>query len=85
VTRTSDIILRRERHYGDRVVFCLADRPANVHAMLAEAVASGPDREAVVSGETRLSYALLDDEVARVAGGLSALGRQPGLARRRCL
>jgi hypothetical protein len=42
--------------------------------MLAEAVANGPDREAVVSGETRLSYAQFDDEVARVAGGLSALG-----------
>jgi long-chain acyl-CoA synthetase len=74
VTRTLDIIMRRERHYGDRVVSCLADRPANVHAILAEAVASGPDREAVVSGETRLSYAQLNDEVARVAGGLSALG-----------
>ena len=74
MARRSDIILRRERHYGDRVVSCLADRPVSVHAMLAEAVASGPDREAVVSGETRLSYAQLDDEVARVAGGLSALG-----------
>lgn len=46
--------------------------------MLAEAVASGPDREAVISGETRLSYAQLDDEVARVAGGLSVLGVGPG-------
>jgi acyl-CoA synthetase (AMP-forming)/AMP-acid ligase II len=69
-----DISLRRERHFGDRVVSCFAERPVGVHAMLAEAVAGGPDREAVVDGETRLTYAGFDVEVARVTGGLASLG-----------
>jgi len=73
-----DPSLRRERHFGDRVVACHTERPASVHAMLAEAVAAVPDREAVVSGETRLSYAQFDAEVARIAGGLAAQGVSKG-------
>jgi long-chain acyl-CoA synthetase len=37
-----------------------------------------PDREAVVMGDRRLSYAQLAGMAARVAGGLRALGIQPG-------
>lgn len=70
--------LRRERHYGDRVMACHRNRPASIHAMLEAAVAAGPEREALVDGDTRLSYAGLGAEVARVAGGLAARGIGPG-------
>ncbi|EDQ34799.1 Acyl-CoA synthetase (AMP-forming)/AMP-acid ligase II [Hoeflea phototrophica DFL-43] len=71
---TTQVALRRELHYGNRVVACHAERPRNVHAMLASAVARHPRRQALICGETRLSYAELDDEVGRVAAGLAALG-----------
>ncbi|HET7409136.1 MAG TPA: class I adenylate-forming enzyme family protein [Paracoccaceae bacterium] len=70
--------LRRELHYGDRVVSCFADRPPHVHAMLAEAVAARPDAQAVICGETRLTYAALDAEVRALAAGLAARGIGPG-------
>ncbi|MCY0094708.1 class I adenylate-forming enzyme family protein [Hoeflea ulvae] len=66
--------LRRELHYGDRVLACHAERPRNVHAMLANAVARHPHRDVLICGDIRWSYARLDDEVARVAAGLAALG-----------
>lgn len=72
------VALRRELHYGDRVVSCFAARPPHVHAMLAEAVAARPEAEALVCGEVRLSYAALDAEVAALATGLAARGVGPG-------
>lgn len=66
--------LRRERHFDQRVVACYPDRPQNLDAMLAEAVARQPGTVALVDGETRLTYADLDAEVGRVAGGLAARG-----------
>ncbi len=67
-------MLRSERHFGDRVVACYLERAANLHALLAAAVAASPGAEAVVSGEQRLTYGELDGEVARLAGGLAARG-----------
>jgi len=66
--------MRAERHFGDRVVTCFADRPANVHAMLTEAVATRPAHEAVVFEDIRLTYRDFDAEVGRLAGGLRANG-----------
>lgn len=65
---------RRELHFGDRVILCAVDRPANVHAMFAAAVASRPQGEALICGSRRMRYADLDAEVARIAGGLAAHG-----------
>jgi O-succinylbenzoic acid--CoA ligase len=69
--------IRRELH-GGRVVACFADRPAHLNAMLAETVARHADREALVSGDTRLTHAALDDIAARVAAGLLRRGVAPG-------
>ena len=66
--------LRRELHYGDRIVTCFAERPLHVHAMLAEAVAARPESEAVVCGDDRLTYAALDRRVRALAAGLAARG-----------
>lgn len=71
---SADPQLRREHHFGDRVVACYATRPRTVHAMLQEAVAAHPQNTALVSGDTRLTYAALDTEIAHVAAGLAALG-----------
>lgn len=70
--------LRRERHYGNRVVACYPDRPANVYAMFAEAAVRHPDNTALVYEDQRLSYADLATEVARVASGLAARGLGQG-------
>lgn len=66
--------LRKELHFGQRVVACYPDRPQNLDAMLAEAVARQSGTVALVDGQTRLSYAALEAEVGRVAGGLAARG-----------
>jgi len=70
--------LRKEYHYGSRVLECYVDRPRNVHALLAETVARFAQKEAVVCDEVRLTYSELDDEVARVAAGLVGLGIEAG-------
>lgn len=66
--------IRREVHYGSRVVRCFAERPTGLHALLEEAVAAKPDGEAVVCGDQRMTYRALDEEVGRVAAGLAARG-----------
>ncbi len=67
-------MLRREVHYGERVVACFAERPANLHALLERALAGNPEGEAVVDGAQRLTYRAFDAEVSRLAGGLAARG-----------
>ena len=66
--------MRRELHFGDRVLACYADRPHSVLEILQQAVARYPDREALVHDDRRLTYAQLDREVAAVAAGLARLG-----------
>ena len=66
--------LRKEYHYGGRVLDCYLDRPHNVNALLTDAVARYPQKEALVCDDVRLTYGELDDEVGRVAAGLVSLG-----------
>ena len=66
---------RYELHYGGtRMIRCFVHRPKSVHEMLAKAVAWRPQGVALVCGEESVTYAELDALVARVAGGLKALG-----------
>lgn len=52
---------------------------SNIVEVLDRAVRLSPDREAVVApGGTRLTYAELDADARRVAGGLRAVGVSPG-------
>lgn len=71
-------VLRREAHFGDRVIACFADRPASVQAMIAEAVARNPDGEAVVCGAERLSYRELAERGEALAKALAVAGLAPG-------
>ena len=70
--------MRDERHFGTRVVRCFAERPRNVPAMLAEALARNPDGEALICGPLRLTYGALEAHVAQLAGGLAKLGVKRG-------
>ena len=65
--------LRKELHHG-RVVACHADRPADIFAMFAEAVARAPDGVAAVDGDHRWTYVMLAARVERCAARLVALG-----------
>ena len=69
---------RRERHFGDRVVWCFDDRARNVFAGFSAAVRAHAERTALVFGDRRWTYRELDAEIARLAGALHALGIAPG-------
>ncbi|HEY4545752.1 MAG TPA: AMP-binding protein [Pedomonas sp.] len=69
--------LRREVHYG-RVVSAHSDRPGTVLDMLSAAVASAPERTAVVDGALRLTYAEVDGHVATCAAALASYGVKAG-------
>lgn len=71
-------MLRHETHYGNRVVRCFAQRPADIDAMFREAVARCPERDAMVLGEGRLSYRALAAMVDKVAGNLTKRGFHKG-------
>lgn len=70
--------IRYEAHYGDRVIPCFAERPANLHAMIAASAAAHPDLPALIGEEGTVSYAAMMDRTARIAGGLLADGIEPG-------
>lgn len=66
--------VRREMHFGDRVVLCFADRPASYTAMLEDAVRRRADGEALVADGRRWSWADLERQSSRLARGLLARG-----------
>lgn len=70
--------MRREAHFGDRFVRCFAERPRDLNAMFAQAVALNGAGEALIDGDRRLIWSALDDEVARVAAGLAQRGVERG-------
>lgn len=72
------ISIRNEAHFGDRVVRCFAERAAHTYAIFATTLARHPDNEALVAGDTRLSYRQLATESDRVAAGLVAHGIAAG-------
>ena len=66
--------MRLESHFGNRVVRCFVDRPHSLHALLANAAARQPQREALVCGQDRLTWKQLHDVSSRLAAGLAAHG-----------
>lgn len=70
--------IRMERHFGDRVLRCFADRPADINAMWREAVRRHPHGEALVCGARRLDWAAFEEQVLRAAAGLQSLGVRRG-------
>lgn len=70
--------IRAEALFGDRVVSCFPDRPANLDGMLRRSVAHFGEREALVFQQERFTYHQFDALVERVAAGLLAQGLRPG-------
>ena len=66
-------MMRRELHYGDRIVACHAIRPGNVYKLLTDAVSHNAEGIAVICDDVTMTYAELDTEVKKVAAGLSAI------------
>jgi len=65
--------LREERHF-DRPMRCFAQRPSSLVQMLEEAVARNPQGEALVCGETRLTWAALQERIIAAAGAFAERG-----------
>jgi acyl-CoA synthetase (AMP-forming)/AMP-acid ligase II len=70
--------VRRERHFGGRVVRCYADRPAHAHQVLVSAATRAPAAEALVDGGRRIRYVDLLDVVERIAANLACAGVEHG-------
>ncbi|MGE0503465.1 MAG: class I adenylate-forming enzyme family protein [Rhizobiaceae bacterium] len=69
---------RQELHYGDRMVACFVDRPADLWAMVEAAGAFNANGEALVCGDNRWTWRALLDEVGRTAAGLARQGVAAG-------
>jgi len=70
--------IREEVHFGNRRVRCFAERPHSLDQMLRDAVTRNGEGEALICGDTRLTYAELDAEVDRIAGNLHRAGLDKG-------
>ena len=70
--------LRRESHFGDRVLHCFAERATSWYGLLADTVARFAEREAMVFGEQRWTWSQLGQQVEGVAAGLAAQGLARG-------
>jgi len=70
--------IRQEVHYRSRLLPSFAERPANVDAMLRDAIAADPFNLAVVEGERRITYGEMGSVVDRVAGNLAQIGVRRG-------
>ena len=68
------MLLRKEVHYGNRVVTCFAERPATIDAMFKGTAGRKPEAIAISGDVTRMSYSELDRAVGNVAGNLARLG-----------
>lgn len=68
---------RLELH-GQAVLRCYAERPTHIDAMFRTTAAARPGADALVDGGVKLTYAELDQQVERVAGGLAERGLGPG-------
>jgi long-chain acyl-CoA synthetase len=67
-----------EAHFGDRLVRCFESRPANLSAMLDDAVRRNPQGEALICGDERRDWHHVAARVERLAGGLAARGVSAG-------
>ncbi|MFM6991821.1 MAG: class I adenylate-forming enzyme family protein [Rhodoferax sp.] len=69
---------RRERFFGDRVVWAHAERAPSVYAGLSRAAQQNPQHTAMVFEGRRWSYLELTSEIGRLAAALRTQGVQPG-------
>ena len=70
--------LRTETHFDGRQMLCFSERPASFYALFAQSVANHPDDEAIACEGQHWSYRMAEQEVARMAAGLTAQGIERG-------
>src|SRR5919106_4601112 len=70
--------MRLEPRFGDRIFPVFCERPKSIPAMVAEAVATNPDGEALVCGATRMTWREVAQQSAQIAAGFQELGLQRG-------
>jgi long-chain acyl-CoA synthetase len=69
--------MRHEARFGDRVVEAFTERPKSIWEMVESAALRNPDGEALVCGESRMTWREVHERSARIAAGLEALGMKP--------
>ena len=77
-TLPAGVTVREERHFGGRMVRSFAGRPRTVVESFSRACQARPQAEALVCGETRLTFAQLAEHAAGIAAALAARGVRPG-------
>jgi len=70
--------LRVERHFDGRHFRCFSERPAHLDALFRESLRRRADKEAIIDGGRRLTYAALDRLVDHMAGNLARRGVAQG-------
>ena len=70
--------MRLEARFGDRVVPAFCQRPQSLWAMIVDAAACNPDGEALICGNTRLTWRQTIERSARIAAGFRKLGLRRG-------
>ncbi|PLW82056.1 O-succinylbenzoic acid--CoA ligase [Kineobactrum sediminis] len=70
--------LRREAHFGNRVVKCYTNRPNDCTVLLSESVQRCPHKEAVVCDNVRITYSQLDQLTNTVCVSLRKAGVEAG-------
>ena len=60
--------------FGDRVVPVFCERPRSIWAMVSEAAARNPDREAFICGDVRMNWREVVRRSASIAAGLRNIG-----------
>lgn len=73
-----EIQVQHELHYGNRILRCIADRPATFFDMIEKISAERPDAEALIVDELRLTWRQLRDSCLAFARGLLARSVKPG-------
>ena len=71
-------LVRRERHFEQRMFGCFARRPVHVAQLLVDTLQAHPDAEALVAGSLRLSWRELHHAVTRCAAGMALRGVSSG-------
>jgi long-chain acyl-CoA synthetase len=70
--------IRLECRFGDRLVAVFCERPRSIWQMVEEAVARNGDSEALICGETRMTWREVANKSAAIAGALRARGLRRG-------
>ncbi|HMM90076.1 class I adenylate-forming enzyme family protein [Bradyrhizobium sp.] len=77
-SRHSIPAMRLEPRFGDRIVPVFCERPKSISVMVADAVARNGDGEALVCGNTRMTWREVARQSAKIAAGFQKLGLRRG-------